>query len=78
MFTLVGGGLKNIDQTRRPTSSLIPPQASWLKAAVAGFDADENCVVTSDGKRIGYDYLIVALGMQLNYSKVCYKKVLCK
>ena len=78
MFTLVGGGLKNIDQTRRPTSSLIPSQASWLKAAVAGFNPDENCVVTSDGKRIGYDYLIVGLGLQLNYGKVCYKKVLCK
>ena len=70
MFTLVGGGLKSVDQTRRPMSSLMPSQASWLKTAVAGFRPDENCVVTSDGKKIGYDYLIVGLGLQLNFNKV--------
>ena len=53
-------------------SSLIPPQANWLQTAVTGFNPDENFVVTSDGKKIGYDYLIVGLGLQVNFSAVGY------
>ena len=70
MFTLIGGGLKTLDQACRPMSSLIPSQAKWLKTAVAGFNPEENCVLTSDGEKIGYDYLIVALGMQMNFREV--------
>ena len=71
MFTLIGGGLKTVEQASRPMSSVIPPQASWLKTAVTGFVPDQDFVVTSDGKKIGYDFLIVGLGLQLNFDQVC-------
>ena len=71
MFTLIGGGLKTVEQACRPMSCVIPPQARWLKAAVTSFIPEENSVVISNGKRIGYDYLIVALGLQQNFSEVC-------
>ena len=72
MFTLIGGGLKTVEEACRPMASVIPPQASWLKTAVTGFVPEQNYIVTSDGKKIGYDYLIVGLGMQLNFSEVWY------
>ena len=71
MFTLIGGGLKTVEQACRPMSCVIPPQARWLKDAVASFNPEENLVITSNGKRIGYDYLIMALGLQLNFNEVC-------
>lgn len=76
MFTLIGGGLKTVEQACRPMSSVIPPQANWLKTAVTGFIPEQNYILTSDGKKVGYDYLIVALGLQLNFHEVCYNYLL--
>lgn len=70
MFTLIGAGAKTLEQSCRPMSSLIPPQAKWLQTAVSKFNPEENTVETSDGKKIGYDYLIVALGLQMNFNAV--------
>ncbi len=70
MFTLIGAGAKTLEQSRRPMSSLIPPQAKWLQTGVTKFNPEENTVETSDGKKIGYDYLIVGLGLQLNFNAV--------
>ena len=72
MFTLIGGGLKTVEQACLPMSCVMPPQAKWIKAAVASFKPEENSVITTNGKIIGYDYLIVALGLQQNFDKVCY------
>ena len=70
MWTLVGAGLKTLEQSRRNMSQFIPPQANWIQAAVTGFSPEENCVVTAGGQRVKYDYLIVALGLQLDFNKV--------
>ena len=70
MFTLVGAGAKTLEQACRPMSSLIPPEAKWLQTAITKFNPEENTVDTSDGKKIGYDYLIVGLGLQVNFNAV--------
>ena len=49
--------------------SLIPPQAKWVKEAVTEFRPEENVVVTKEGRKIGYEYLVVAMGLQVNYDK---------
>ena len=77
MFTLIGAGAKTLEQSCRPMSSLIPPQANWLQTAITKFNPLENLVETSDGKKIGYDYLIVGLGLQVNFNAVCYQFLLC-
>ena len=48
-------------------SDVIPPQADWLKTSVIGFQPEENIVVTEDGSKIKYDYLIVAVGLKVGY-----------
>lgn len=70
MWTLVGAGAKTLAESCKPMASLIPPQAKWDQTSVVEFHPDRNFIVTSDGKRINYEYLVVALGLQVNFNKV--------
>lgn len=69
-FTLVGGGSYNIDDTKRAESRCVPSGANWIKDAVDSFDPDNNTLTTANGNTIGYDYLIVCPGIQLDWNKV--------
>ena len=62
--------MKTLADSCQPMASLMPPQAKWVKAAVTGFHPDENFITTSAGTKIGYEYLVVALGLQVNFNKV--------
>lgn len=70
LWTLVGAGLFDKEITRRPESDYIPEGAKWLKTSVTGFDPEQNLVLTADGRSHGYQYLVVALGMQLDWHKI--------
>ncbi len=70
MFTLVGGGAKSIEDTARPMASLMPPDTKWMQSNVTEFHPDENYIVTADGQKVGYDYLVVALGLDIKYNGV--------
>ena len=49
---------------------VMPPQADWLKTKVAEFHPEENAVVTTDGSKVKYDYLIVAVGLKVDFERV--------
>ncbi|XP_067827306.1 sulfide:quinone oxidoreductase, mitochondrial [Heptranchias perlo] len=70
MWTLVGAGAKPLNRSSRSTASVIPSGVTWIKSRVQEFDPDKNLVRTDDGKEISYKYLIVALGLQLQYNKI--------
>ena len=70
MFTLVGGGVKTLEDSRRNMADFMPPQADWLKTSVTGFRPDENIVEMADGSTVKYDYLIVAVGLKVANEKV--------
>lgn len=69
-WTLVGGGAYDIADTVRNEADFIPKGAEWIKDAVATFQPEQNTVTTRDGKIIGYEYLVVCPGIQLNWSQV--------
>lgn len=69
-WTLVGGGVFTIEQTQRREKSLIPPGVTWIKQAATTFDPDESTVELADGRRVGYQMLIVCPGLQLDWDKV--------
>ncbi|GAB3843078.1 NAD(P)/FAD-dependent oxidoreductase [Hymenobacter jeollabukensis] len=69
-WTLVGGGAYDIYDTERNEADFIPKGAQWLQDAAASFEPDVNVVVTASGQRLGYDYLIVAPGIQLDWHKI--------
>ncbi|MDX1955303.1 MAG: FAD/NAD(P)-binding oxidoreductase, partial [Chitinophagaceae bacterium] len=69
-WTLVGGGTFDIAKTIRNEADVLPKQVKWIKDAVASFDPEHNTVATLAGEIIGYDYLVVAPGIQLNWHLV--------
>ncbi|XP_071825889.1 sulfide:quinone oxidoreductase, mitochondrial-like [Apostichopus japonicus] len=70
MWTLVGGGIKTKEDSSRTMSSLMPKGADWYKDRVAKLDPDNNTVSTTQGDVLKYEYLIVALGFELNISSI--------
>ncbi len=75
MWTLVGGGMKNLEQSAYPMSQVLPKKARWIKDRAVQFNPEGNSLVTSSGEEITYEYLVLALGLQLDYAKVYYSFV---
>ena len=65
MWSLVGAGLKRLQQSVRPTASLLPSTVTWLRDSVSAFHPDTNQVVTEAGTVLEYDMLVVAIGLTL-------------
>lgn len=70
---MIGGGIKTLENSRRSMESVLPRKAKWIQDAAVKFSPDSNEVVTSGGHTITYDFLVIAIGLQLNYSKVSAK-----
>lgn len=70
LWTLVGAGVFPKEETERNQADYIPSGATWEKDFVASFDPDNNKVTTASGTEIGYDYLVVTAGIQINWDAV--------
>ncbi len=70
MWTLVGAGVAAKESTRRPMKDLLPQAAAWIQDAVVAVDPDAQVVETAGGDRIGYDYLVVAAGLKLDWDRI--------
>jgi sulfide:quinone oxidoreductase len=62
-WTLVGGGTFDFAKTKRPTSSIIPKGATWIKDKVVLLDPETNSLTTEKYGKIAYDYLVLAPGL---------------
>jgi len=69
-WTLVGAGIFDRNRTERPMSRCIPHGAQWIRAAVAGFEPEQQSAVLEDGNRIGYRALVVCPGLKLNWDAI--------
>lgn len=70
-WTLVGGGLKNKDDLRRPLQGLLDAKLKFYNEGVRGFSPEHNAVTLGgSGDRIGYEHLVVAPGIQIDYGSV--------
>lgn len=70
LWTLVGAGVFPKEITERPEADYIPDGVEWIREAVAAFEPDARVVVTTAGRRIGYDQLVVAVGIHLDWTKI--------
>lgn len=70
LWTLVGGGVFPREESERDEAEFIPPGATWLQDAAASFDPAQRTVTTAGGRTIGYDQLVVAPGVQLDWEKI--------
>ncbi len=69
-WTLVGGGEFDIEDTVRSEQSVMPEGVHWIKEFCETFEPELNQVTLKDGDKIIYDYLIVAPGIQVNWSAI--------
>ncbi|KAI1178286.1 FAD/NAD(P)-binding domain-containing protein [Nemania sp. FL0916] len=69
-WTLVGSGLKSLSDVQRPLTHVIPDGVKHYSLRVSTFDPENNVVKTSEGVDVSYDYLVVAPGLETNFSGV--------
>ena len=67
LWTLVGAGVFPKEDSERDQADFIPDSATWVKDYVASFDPENNSVTTEGGDVIGYDYLVVTAGIQIDW-----------
>lgn len=48
----------------------MPKGVTWVQQAAAGIDPDAKSVSLADSSTIGYDFLVVCPGIQLDWNKV--------
>ncbi|HAO11531.1 MAG TPA: pyridine nucleotide-disulfide oxidoreductase, partial [Planktothrix sp. UBA8407] len=66
-WTLVAGGVYNIEDTIKDEKDCIPAGVNWIKAYADKFEPENNLVITKDGQRINYQYLVVCPGIQIDW-----------
>jgi len=69
-YTLIVSGVFKPMQTTREEKDLIPKGVRWVQESVVEIDPESQHLKISGGQRIGYDYLVVASGLQLNYEQI--------
>ena len=70
MWTLVGGGMKDLKDSGRRMADVLPTNATWIKERATNFSPETNTLKTESGKQITYEYLVVAMGIQIDYNKI--------
>ncbi len=66
----VAAGLYTEYDNKRQTADLLPENVTWLKEKVIHFDPDNDQLTTDKSGKIAYDYLIVALGCEYDFSQI--------
>lgn len=69
-LTLVATGVWPTAQVLDENARYMPRNIEWLKANVAEFDPDANCVFTDGGERVDYDFLLIATGLHLDFAAI--------
>ncbi|KAH7032362.1 hypothetical protein B0J12DRAFT_713673 [Macrophomina phaseolina] len=69
-WTLVGGGLKNKEDLRRPLKSLIDPKLKFYNDSVGTFSPESNAVTLANGGKLNYEQLVVAPGISVNFDSI--------
>ncbi len=69
-WTFVGGGIVDASRTARPMSKVIPKGVQWIQDSVATLDPANNTLKTEGGKEIGYEFLVMAPGIKIDWEAI--------
>jgi len=69
-WTLVGGGQYTAAATRRALRDCLPQGVAHIPARVQELAPDQRQVVLEDGTRVGYQFLVLAAGIQLDWDAI--------
>ena len=70
LWTLVGGGVFPKQRSEHEEASVMPDGVTWIREAAADLRPAENVLLTTSGLRVGYDFLVVAPGIQIDWHKI--------
>lgn len=70
LWTLVGAGVARKEASVRQEAQYVPKGVRWIQDTVVEITPDQQRVATQSGERIGYDFLVVAAGVQLNWDGI--------
>lgn len=70
LWTLVGGGCAPVEESVHAERDVIPGEVTWIRDAATSIDPDAKKVKTARGAEIGYDFLVVCPGIQLDWGKI--------
>jgi len=66
----MAAGLYDEADIQGNNSDFIPDDVEWIKDEVITFDPENNKVITKTNKKINYDYLVVATGLDYDYEAI--------
>lgn len=69
-FTLVAAGLRGPGYTISRTADYVPRSARWIEERAAEIDPVAKVVATDAGRRLPYDFLVLATGLSLDYAAI--------
>jgi sulfide:quinone oxidoreductase len=70
LWTLVGGGVVPATASVRPEAKVVPRRTRWVRDRAVEIDPDGREVSTAGGVHLGYDALVVAAGIQLDWDAI--------
>jgi len=69
-FTLIVFGLEEPENIVKPMKDVIPAGVNLVQDEISEINPDENFIKTKGGKRLEYDYLIIATGAKLLFEEI--------
>jgi sulfide:quinone oxidoreductase len=70
LWTLVGGGRAPVESSAKPQASVMPKGVRWIRQAAVGVDPEAKEVTLDEGSTVGYEYLVMCPGIQLDWEKI--------
>jgi len=68
--TLVGAGVWEGSDVTYQRDDFVPSGVTLIKEKAVEFDPENNTVKTSGGKTLKYDYMVIAAGLKLDFSRI--------
>ncbi|MBK5933554.1 sulfide:quinone oxidoreductase [Rhodovulum imhoffii] len=69
-FTLIGAGLKPANYSVSTTAQWLPRGIDWVDESAANIDPEARTVTTRGGKKLSYDFLVLATGLKLDWGAI--------
>lgn len=69
-FTLIASGVYKPEEVWKKQEKCIPGGVKWIKDQVIYMDPDHHTIRTQQNGEIGYDFLVLIPGLQINWGQV--------